>query len=100
MFSTLFYGFPLRYYGVPIGADLTAFLLVVADFYMNLAHVLYLTFTTLGGWFDQVLLAQRVVVMSKNGPVMGVIASKPPHLLPPAQREKVVKISFEGSMVK
>jgi len=52
----------------------------------------YLTFTTLGGWFDQVLLAQRVVVMSKNGPVMGVIASKPPHLLPPAQREKVVKI--------
>ncbi|MEM2137278.1 MAG: M42 family metallopeptidase [Candidatus Methanomethylicia archaeon] len=52
----------------------------------------YLTFTNLGGWFDQVLLAQRVVIMTKNGPVIGVITSKPPHLLTPAEREKVVSM--------
>jgi len=50
----------------------------------------YLTFTNLGGWFDQVLLAQKVVVMTTKGPVLGVIASKPPHLLTPEERQKVV----------
>lgn len=52
----------------------------------------YLTFEKIGGWFDQVLLAQRVVIMTKNGPVIGVITSKPPHLLTPQEREKVVTI--------
>lgn len=50
----------------------------------------YLTFTALGGWFDQVLLAQRVVVRTKKGDREGVIASKPPHLLDPEERSKVV----------
>jgi endoglucanase len=50
----------------------------------------YLTFTNLGGWFDQVLLAQKVIVMTGKGPVLGVIASKPPHLLTPEERQKVV----------
>ncbi|MEM3542736.1 MAG: peptidase M28, partial [Candidatus Methanomethylicia archaeon] len=40
----------------------------------------YLTFTNLGGWFDQVLLAQKVIIMTNKGPVLGVITSKPPHL--------------------
>jgi len=53
----------------------------------------FINFTPLGGWFDQVLLAQRVVIRTKNGPVMGVIASKPPHLLTPEERQKVVQIS-------
>ena len=50
----------------------------------------YLTFTPVGGWFDQVLLSQRVVVKTRKGPVIGVIASKPPHLLTPEERQKVV----------
>ena len=53
----------------------------------------YLTFTPLGGWFDQVLLAHKVIIMTKNGPVPGVITSKPPHILTPEERNKVVKIS-------
>lgn len=50
----------------------------------------YLTFTPIGGWFDQVLLSQRVVVKTGKGLVTGVIASKPPHLLTPEERQKVV----------
>jgi endoglucanase len=52
----------------------------------------YLTFSALGGWFDQVLLGHRVTVRTKKGDVVGVIASKPPHLLSPEEREKVVKL--------
>lgn len=52
----------------------------------------YITFTPLGGWFDQVLLAQRVVVQTKKGQVFGVITSKPPHLLSPEERQKAVTI--------
>ena len=49
-------------------------------------------FQTLGGWWSQVMLAQRVQVMTKNGPVIGVIGSIPPHLLTDAQRSKPMEI--------
>ena len=48
-------------------------------------------FIPLGGWFDQVLLGQRVVVKTHKGDVVGVIGSKPPHLLPADERNKVVE---------
>lgn len=51
----------------------------------------YLTFNQLGGWWDQVLLAQRVVVRGRKGDVHGVIASKPPHILPQEERNKMVE---------
>lgn len=49
-------------------------------------------FQTLGGWWNQVLLAQRVQVMTDYGPVPGVIGSIPPHLLTDAQRSKPMEI--------
>lgn len=51
----------------------------------------YLKFLPLGGWFDQVLLGQRVVIKTRQGDVVGVIGAKPPHLLPPDERSKVVE---------
>ncbi|HIE14855.1 TPA: M42 family peptidase [Candidatus Bathyarchaeota archaeon] len=51
----------------------------------------FLTFDTLGGWWDQVLLSQRVIVRTEKGDIHGVIAAKPPHLLPPEERKKVVE---------
>ncbi len=51
-----------------------------------------LRFQTLGGWWSQVLLAQRVQVITDNGPVIGVIGSIPPHLLDDAQRNKPMDI--------
>jgi len=49
-------------------------------------------FQTLGGWWSQVLLAQRVQIITDNGPVVGVIGSIPPHLLEDAQRNKPMDI--------
>lgn len=49
-------------------------------------------FQPLGGWWSQVLLAQRVEIMTDNGPVIGVIGSIPPHLLSEAVRNKPMDI--------
>jgi endoglucanase len=51
-----------------------------------------LRFQPLGGWWNQVMLAQRVQVMTEAGPVIGVISSIPPHLLTEAQRGKPMEI--------
>jgi putative aminopeptidase FrvX len=51
----------------------------------------FLKFLPLGGWFDQVLLGQRVVIKTRKGELVGVIGAKPPHLLPADERSKVVK---------
>jgi endoglucanase len=48
----------------------------------------YLKFQTLGGWWEQVMLAQRVEVYTRSGPVIGVIGSKPPHILEAEERKK------------
>lgn len=50
----------------------------------------YLSFSQLGGWFDQVLLGHRVVVHTRKGRLRGVIACKPPHLMEPEEAKKVV----------
>ncbi|WP_165997037.1 M42 family metallopeptidase [Bacillus sp. Cs-700] len=50
----------------------------------------FLYFQTVGGWWEQVMLAQRVNVMTRSGNIMGVIGSKPPHILPAEQRKKSV----------
>jgi putative aminopeptidase FrvX len=51
----------------------------------------FLTFNQLGGWWDQVLLGQRVIVRGSKGDVHGVIGAKPPHILPQEERNKVVQ---------
>lgn len=51
-----------------------------------------LRFQTLGGWWSQVLLAQRVQIMTEAGPIVGVIGSIPPHNLTPEQRKKPMDI--------
>lgn len=50
----------------------------------------FLSFQTVGGWWEQVMLAQRVTVMTKDGNIPGVIGSKPPHILSPEARKKPV----------
>jgi putative aminopeptidase FrvX len=51
-----------------------------------------LRFQPLGGWWSQVLLAQRVQVMTNKGPVIGVVGSIPPHLLEDSQRNKPMEM--------
>ena len=50
----------------------------------------FIRFTPLGGWWDQVLLTQRVRIKTKKGDIIGVIGAKPPHLIPQEERSKTV----------
>ena len=50
----------------------------------------FIKFQPLGGWWDQVLLAQRVIVKTHKGDLPGIIGSKPPHILPAEERKKIV----------
>jgi len=45
-----------------------------------------------GGWDPQVLVAQRVEVLSRTGPVRGVIGRKPIHVLEGDERKKAVEL--------
>ncbi|MGE7999872.1 M42 family metallopeptidase [Lysinibacillus sp. NPDC093190] len=53
----------------------------------------FIKFQTVGGWWSQVMLAQRVTITTRKGDeIIGVIGSKPPHILPADVRNKVVDI--------
>lgn len=52
----------------------------------------FIKFQTVGGWWSQVMLAQRVTIMTKKGDITGIIGSKPPHILTPEARKKPVNI--------
>lgn len=52
----------------------------------------FVKFINLGGWWDQVLLAQKVIIKTKKGDITGVIGSTPPHILDPKDRDQVVKL--------
>src|SRR5699024_6227583 len=52
----------------------------------------FLFFQTIGGWWNQVMLAQRVTIMTKSGNLTGVIGLKPPHILSAEARKKPVDI--------
>ncbi|MDF2955894.1 MAG: putative aminopeptidase FrvX [Candidatus Alkanophagales archaeon MCA70_species_2] len=51
----------------------------------------FIRFTKIGGWFDQTLLSQRVVLHGRKGKVVGVVGSKPPHLMKEEERKKAVE---------
>ncbi len=51
----------------------------------------FIRFVPLGGWWDQVLLAQQVLIKTAKGDVVGVIGAKPPHMLKEDERNKVVE---------
>jgi len=51
----------------------------------------FIRFIRIGGWFDQTLLNQRVIIHTRSGSVAGVIGSKPPHVMKEEERKKVVE---------
>jgi endoglucanase len=53
----------------------------------------FVKFQTLGGWWNQVMLAQQVTITtSKGDEYHGVLGSKPPHILSAEDRKKPVDI--------
>jgi putative aminopeptidase FrvX len=51
----------------------------------------FIRFIRIGGWFDQTLLNQRVILHTPNGPITGVIGCKPPHVMKDEDRKKVIE---------
>lgn len=51
----------------------------------------FVKFQTLGGWWEQVMLSQRVIIKTRKGDIQGIIGSIPPHILDAETRNKVVK---------
>src|SRR5690606_30704097 len=52
----------------------------------------FVYFDGIGGWDPQVLVGQRVRLLTKSGEVVGVIGRKPIHLIKGDEREKAVKL--------
>ena len=52
----------------------------------------FLRVNAIGGWDMQILLGQRMVVHTDKGPIPGVIARKPIHLLDPEERKIVPRM--------
>lgn len=53
----------------------------------------FIWFDKIGGWDDQVVVGQRVVILTSDGEVRGVIGQKAAHLLEPEDRSKVTKLA-------
>lgn len=52
----------------------------------------FLSFDTIGGWDEQVLVGQRVILLGRDGPVAGVVGKKAIHLMEKEDREKPSKV--------
>jgi putative aminopeptidase FrvX len=53
----------------------------------------YVYISPIGGWDIQVLVAQRIRFMGRNGDVFGVVGKKPIHLMKSEDREKASKMT-------
>src|SRR6266542_1526993 len=52
----------------------------------------FLWFDGVGGWTPSVLVGQRIRILAKDGPVVGVIGKKAQHLLEEDEKRKAIKI--------
>ncbi|HEY6867553.1 MAG TPA: M42 family metallopeptidase [Candidatus Eisenbacteria bacterium] len=52
----------------------------------------FVKFLPLGGWWGHVVLAQRLVIRTRKGDVLGVVGSKPPHELRDEDRKRVLEV--------
>jgi endoglucanase len=53
----------------------------------------YLSFSTIGGWDPQVLVGQRVRILSRTGPVDGVVGKRAIHLIKSDERDRATKVT-------
>ena len=51
----------------------------------------FVRFAKVGGWFDQTLVNQRVLLHTKKGTIAGVIGSKPVHVMENEEKKKAIQ---------
>ena len=82
--------------GTAEGAPRIAFVGHIDEIGVNITHIDdkgFLWFGPIGGWDPVILVGQRVVLKTKNGPVSGVVGKKAIHLLEPDDRSKAPKLN-------
>jgi endoglucanase len=52
----------------------------------------FIRFVTIGGWWEHVLLTQRVCIQTGKGNITGIIGAKAPHLLTDDERNKLLPV--------
>jgi endoglucanase len=52
----------------------------------------FLWFTNVGGWDPVILVGQRLEILTRDGPVIGVVGKKPIHLLNEEERRKAPEL--------
>jgi len=52
----------------------------------------FLYFSAIGGWDPEVVVGQRIEILSRSGPVPGVVGKKAIHLIDKENRERVSKV--------
>lgn len=53
----------------------------------------FIRFVGVGGWYNPVLVAQRVLLHGEKGVVHGVLGNKPPHVMSEEDRKKPIQLS-------
>ncbi|MDR3222469.1 MAG: M42 family metallopeptidase [Methanobrevibacter sp.] len=51
----------------------------------------FILFTKIGGINDQMLMNQKVIIHGIKGDIVGVIGSKPPHIMKSAEKKKIIE---------
>lgn len=78
----------------PDGAPLMGLVGHIDEIGLAVKHITeegVLRFGTIGGWDPQILVGQRVTVLTASGPLPGVVGRKPIHLLEDDERKAVAK---------
>ena len=53
----------------------------------------FIRFVAVGGWYNPVLVSQRVILHGQKGDVPGVLGMKPPHVMEEADRKKPIELA-------
>ena len=53
----------------------------------------FIRFVGVGGWYNPVLVSQRVILHGEKGDIPGVLGMKPPHVMEEADRKKPVELA-------
>ena len=53
----------------------------------------FIRFVTIGGWFNPVLVTQRVILHGEKGQVYGVLGNKPPHVMTEEDKKKPIDLA-------
>lgn len=58
----------------------------------NITDKGYIRFQQLGGWWPHNVLAHKVKIKASTGDFYGILGSKPPHVLTPEERNKLLQL--------